>query len=108
MSAAVPEPAVEKLHPDLPDDAVPRRGEDFRLKRTPCCFLLVDLQDEVLLKLNQTGVLLWELCRGEYSVGEILAMLKESFPEASGEIARDIYRVFDEFQAAGVVELDRQ
>lgn len=97
--------AVEDLHPAVPDAAIPRRAEGFHLKRTPCCFLLADAEDKNVLKLNQTGVLLWELCRGEYSVGEILTMLRESFPEASGDIARDIYRVLDEFQAAGVVRL---
>lgn len=104
MSVAHQKPAVE-LHPELPDAAVPRRGEGYRLKRTPCCYLLVDAQDKTLLKLNQTGVLLWELCQGEFSVGEILALLRESFPEASGDIAKDIYRVLDEFQASGVVTL---
>jgi hypothetical protein len=105
MSEALRKQSMEKLHPDIPNNAVPRRAEGCRLKRTPCCFLLADAQDKTLLKLNQTGVLLWELCRGEYSVGDILSLLKESFPEASGEIAKDIYRVLDEFQAAGVVTL---
>jgi hypothetical protein len=105
MSLASRKSPVEELHPKVPDIAVPRRGEGFQLKRTPCCFLLADAEDRNLLKLNQTGVLLWELCRGEFTVGEILSLLEETFPEASGDIAKDIYRVLDEFQAAGVVEL---
>lgn len=105
MSVTNRKMAVENLHPVVPDAVVPHRGEGHHLKRTPCCFLLVDAQDKTLLKLNQTGVLLWELCQGDYPVGEILSLLKESFPEASGEIAKDFYRVLDEFQAAGVVTL---
>ena len=59
----------------------------------------------MILKLNDTGVLLWQLCMGELNVGDILAMLRESYPENEDVISRDVYRVLDTFKEYEVIEL---
>ena len=65
----------------------------------------MDEKDQRILKLNDTGVLLWQLCTGELNVGDILAMLGESYPENEDVISRDVYRVLDTFKEYEVIEL---
>jgi hypothetical protein len=94
-----------RFHPDLGDSLIPRQKQGYYIKKIPCCLLLMDEKDQRILKLNDTGVLLWQLCTGELNVGDILAMLGESYPENEDVISRDVYRVLDTFKEYEVIEL---
>ncbi len=88
----------------LPPEAVPRRVDGFAVKRTPCCYLLTaDEGSRTVMTLNQTSALVWELCNGEWCVGEMLDTLRENFPEAAEQIEADVQKVLDEFSRAEVI-----
>lgn len=40
--------------------------------------------------LNDTGALIWELCNGERSVADIIAILTEIYPESGEQIETDV------------------
>ena len=94
---------IRELHAEFPSQAVPSRKTEFELKKIPCCFLLQNKKGENVLKLNETSVLIWELCNGELSVGDMLELLQESFPEASEHLEKDLFRVLDEFNEEKVI-----
>lgn len=92
------------FHPELPDLLVPSRKEGYYLKKTPCCYVLRDTENNDVLLLNDTGVLIWELCTREYNTGELVAMLREVFPEQPERISRDVGRVLDTLREYDVIE----
>jgi len=92
-------------HPKLPDDSLPIRDESHKIRRLPCCLYLEDSEEKILIKLNESSSLVWSLCSGEFSVREIIDLLEESYPDAGEVIAKDVYRVLDEFIAENIIEL---
>jgi hypothetical protein len=90
----------------IDDDVVPKRLDHFTLRRSACCFTLVDNTNRRVLKLNRTSALLWELCTGEWNVGEMLDVLKESFPDSAADVVADVHRVLAQFRDEQVITLD--
>jgi len=41
-------------------------------------------------------VIVWQLCNGENSVGEIISMLKEAYPDQAEQIEGDVVAVVQE------------
>jgi len=94
-----------EAHPEFPFDAIPKRDESHQIRRLPCCLYLEDRDGKTLIKLNDSSSLIWSLCTGEYSVGDIIGLLEESYPEAKDVIAKDVHRVLDEFIDEDIIEL---
>jgi len=92
-------------HPKLPDDSLPIRDETHKIRRLPCCLYLEDSEGKTIIKLNDSSSLVWSLCNGKFSVREIIDLLEESYPDAGDVIAKDVYRVLDEFIAENIIEL---
>ena len=90
-------------HPQLPDDSTPKRDDNHKIKRLPCCLFLENSKGRKLMKLNESSALVWSLCTGEYTVKEMIELLEESYPEAGDLIRKDVYRVLDEFLAEAVI-----
>ena len=86
---------VNDLHEGLPMDARPVQEEGFEVEKIPCCWLVWKSGEERRLKLNDSSMLIWQLCTGEGSVGEIIAALEEEYPEAQ-EMEKDVQRALDE------------
>jgi hypothetical protein len=98
---------IRSLHSEFPDHAVPKRREGYQIKKIPCCYLLNNPALQHTVKLNETSLLLWELCNGSLSVGEILELLVENFPQAESIMRRDVFRVLDEFVEEEVITISR-
>lgn len=96
---------ISTIHPVLGDGIIPKRDNNFSLTRTTCCYLLRNQQNDKVVKLNDSSVLVWQLCTGEWTVGDLIAALSEQFPEQSAGIAKDIYRTLDEMEQQQVLEL---
>jgi hypothetical protein len=94
-----------EAHPELPEDSRPKRDDSHKIKRLPCCLYLEDADGKTLIKLNDSSSLIWSLCTGEFSVGEMIDMLEESYPEAGDVIRKDVFRVLDEFLAEDIISL---
>lgn len=75
-------------------------------------FLCEVLDDEVLLyypgslravRLNMSAAMIWSLCNGEASISTIRSLLEEAYPDAIGEIARDVDAAVSELRQFGVL-----
>lgn len=87
---------LQSLHPLLPEALCVRQSGRHTLDKIPCCFLLRDNEnDRQVLKLNDSGVLIWQLCHEEREVGEIVDLLSEAFEQEREDMARDVSRVVD-------------
>lgn len=65
-------------------------------------FVLEDFDDEVLLYtplhntamyLNDTARLVWQMCDGLRSIGEIISQLEETYPDVREQIRGDVEEV---------------
>ena len=95
----------KKSHPVLPPQTIPNQAPGYTLEKTPCCFFLKNTETEKLTKLNQTGALIWQICTGEWSVGEIIDVLKESYPDAADGMENDVYRTMDLLLEQNLIDL---
>ena len=94
---------IRSLHKEYPEDAIPMRREGYVIRKIPCCYLLTSSDLQHTLKLNESSLLIWQLSTGQISVGEILNLLAENFPEKESEIKRDVFRVLDELEEENVI-----
>ena len=60
---------------------------------------------EQALILNQSSALIWQLCDGRSSVGEIINALSEAFPDAGDQIQEDVINAIESLRTAGVISL---
>ena len=58
--------------------------------------------------LNETATVIWKLCDGERTGTDILALLKNEFPEAAAEIERDVSDAIGNMAAARVLTLEKR
>jgi hypothetical protein len=86
-------------------DKIPSPKEDYRLEELDGELLLYHPATTATIYLNDTASLVWNLCNGERSVGEIMDVLKDSFPEAADSIPEDVEMTLSEFVEHGAIEL---
>lgn len=76
-------------------------------------FKLEEMDDEVILfhptrstvvHTNQSGALIWQLCDGRRSVEEIIALLRQTYPDSAAAIAGDVERVLSDLTDSGVIQ----
>ena len=94
---------VKSLHDEFQDHEVPHKCEGYRIKKIPCCYLLSHPEHQHVLKMNETSLLVWELCNGSLNVGEILDFLTDQFPESASFVKRDVFRILDEFHEENII-----
>jgi hypothetical protein len=76
----------------------------FKMERIDNELLLFDPAQTKILYCNETAALIWELCDGERTGDEIIAMLKEVYPDAGETIARDVETTLRLFSQHGAID----
>ena len=71
---------------------VPHAADGFELEEIDGEILLYSPSATRSVYLNTTASLIWRLCDGSRSVGDIVNQLKEAFPEARERIEDDVTR----------------
>lgn len=69
----------------------------------------VKVSDQKSLKcifLNSTGRAIWEMCDGWHSVQEMVTELAERFGVDEDVMGPDVYRLLEQLQSVGMVEID--
>jgi hypothetical protein len=87
-----------------PDPAlIPQPAAGFVLEELDDELLLFNPEDGRLLVINNTAALIWQLCDGERSVGEITALLGDAFPEAAADIGADVPQILGQLSRLGAL-----
>ena len=89
----------------LDADTVPKQRPGYTVEKSPCCFFLKNTESKKLIKLNETSALIWQVCTGEWSVGEIIDVLKESYPDAADGMDGDVRQALSLLVEQEVLEL---
>jgi len=82
-----------------------RRKSDFIIERIDDEIVVYHPTLTTSMYCNPTGALVWELCDGSLTIGEIVALLEEIYPENSEQICVSVPAVIDQLLARGLVEL---
>ena len=78
--------------------------EGFQSQTLDGEFVLLHPARNILIHLNQTGALVWQLCDRLRSVDEIIEILSATYPEASEQIAVDVPEIVQELVQKGALE----
>lgn len=81
----------------------PRRAAGYQIETVDDELLLYNPEHGRILALNATGALVWQLCDGARTVGEIVGLLQEGYPDAAG-IPGDVEELLGKLREAGAVE----
>ncbi len=87
---------MDDLHQSFALDAVPQQCDGYEVQKIPCCWILKEIDSGRRIKLNDSGMMIWDLCDGKQSVGELITFLKEQFPDAADSMEKDVQRTLDE------------
>ncbi len=85
--------------------AKPKQKSDYNLEMMDGELLLYHLDETKILYCNQTASLIWHLCDGQRTVGQMIDILSEAYPEAAGTMASDVEKTIQQFLDAGCIEL---
>jgi hypothetical protein len=96
--------SLEDLHRQFPLDAWPQQVDGFSQKKTACCWILSDKKQGRHIKLNDSSMLIWQLCLDQNTVGGIISSLQAQYPKVD-DIDRDIQRALDELLEEGLISI---
>jgi hypothetical protein len=89
----------------LSNNKKPMREPGFRLENMDNESLLFNPKTTNILFLNESASLVWQLCDGQRSIAEIVALITRAYPEAGGSIQKDVEETIGLFIDNGVVLL---
>ena len=82
---------------------IPKPIPGFQTQTLDGEVVLLHPTNAVILHLNQTGALVWQLCDGIRSVHEIILLLSDAYPEAREQIEADVPQIIQQFSAQGAL-----
>ncbi len=91
------------MHPNQ----IPVPNTDYRLEEFGDELLLYHPSATRTIYLNQTAALIWKLCDGTRSVAEVLALLRDSYPESAETIESDVQSALEDFVKNGAIHFER-
>jgi len=89
----------------MDDLSKPYRNPDYRLETVDGDVMLFHPAKTQIHYLNQTAALIWQLCDGSRSIGEMILLLQENYPEAQGDIPNDVRATLHDLKQKGCLNL---
>ena len=86
-------------------EKVPTTKSSFELEEIDGELLLYSPESTRSIYMNSTASIIWRLCDGKLTVGEIVALLKEAFPDAVDSIEQDVVDSIELFISNKAIEL---
>ncbi|MCP4142174.1 MAG: PqqD family protein [Chloroflexi bacterium] len=69
---------------------IPKPVEGFQTQSLDGEIVLLHPVRNIIIHINQTGALIWELCDCKRTVDEIIELLSAAYPDARDAIAEDV------------------
>ena len=95
---------LDDLHQSFPLETQPQQNQDYTAEKIPCCWILSREGEEKKIKLKDSSMLIWQLCDGENTVGDMIGALEEAFPDVP-DIDRDVQRALDELLSEELISI---
>jgi hypothetical protein len=78
------------------DNEIFKQNENCLLEDMNGELLLYNPASAVTLHLNGPSAIVWQLCDGKRSAGEIVALVQEAYPDQDQQITEDVASVIDD------------
>lgn len=88
----------------LPLTCIPRPRPGFRLEIMGDELLLFHPAQAKVYYCNPTASLIWRLCDGQRSLGVILDLLREAYPEAGAVVEPDVVETLEALRGHGALD----
>lgn len=88
----------------MANERIPKRVEHFLLEHLDGEMLLYHPGLAKTIQLNETASMIWGLCNGQRSIGEIAELLSGAFAEDGRQVEEDVSRTVQRFADEGAVE----
>lgn len=85
-------------------DNVPSRKPGYLLETIDDELLLYHPAETQVMYCNQTASLIWHLCDGQRTVGQIIVLLADAYPAAASDIEQDIRATLQRLADHGAVQ----
>ena len=89
----------------LGPDCVPVTRDDASIADVGSDTMVYSVSLTTMVQLDQTGALIWKLCDGRRSVGEIISLLSEAFPDSASRIQSDVYEAIEHLRREAMLTL---
>ena len=93
-------------HSQITPDSIPTQVDGYEISKTPCCYFLKEKDTTNMVRLNDSSALIWQVCTGEWAVGEIIDVLKESYPDSVESMEDDVFQALGLLLGLGAVEIN--
>ena len=84
---------------------VPVSSSEFTLEQLDDELLLYHPTKTLTVYMNETASLVWQLCDGKRTVGEIVRQLQQAYPEAADNMQSDVEQALAAFSEHGAITL---
>jgi coenzyme PQQ biosynthesis protein PqqD len=82
---------------------IPTPVDGFQVENLDGEIVLLHPAHNLIIYINQTGALVWQLCDGRRSVDEIIEILSDAYPESKAEIAVDVPQTIQTLVSRGAL-----
>ncbi len=87
----------------ISDGEVLTQMDGFKLEKTATSFVLQYKKNQSVAKLNETSAQLWNLCVGDFSIGDIVKIFSAIHSISPENVRRDIFPALNEFLDKGLL-----
>ncbi len=90
------------------DSQIPTLNFEFKLEQFDNEILLYSVAGTTAVYLSETGYLVWCLCSENRTIGKIIALLEEAYPEQKRHIRDDVISVINNLAENRVIVLNNE
>ncbi len=87
-------------------DARPARCEDWISRELDGEAIFYDIATDTTCRLNETALLIWQLCDGSTSVRNIVASLVSEYDVSKSEARADVRETLSQLHSVGLISTD--
>lgn len=93
----------------MPDNAIldekrPVRSSDYMVEELDGETVMYSPVVNKSVQLNESSRLIWELCDGHRTVGEIVSVLTEAYPEVTEQVSFEVREMIQQFSDEGIID----
>jgi hypothetical protein len=90
----------------MQETARPRLAPDYQAEIMEGELVIFHPDSTKVLHSNPSAAVIWKLCDGQRTVGEIIHLLCDAFPESAEQIKKDVPEAIQLFVENGVMVLE--
>lgn len=77
------------------DSQIPELNSEFQLEKFEDEILLYSISGTKAVYLNETAIIVYGMCSSGQSLGDIISLLEEAYPDQKDTIREDVFAAMD-------------